>query len=226
MKIESVNEFLNRTKKARSTVYRFYKRNQDLWDETIFKSNRRYIPVHHDRYFDSVLMFDENKLLNAKVSRYEHRIKCMKKLLECLRNKDSLAYRLWYMDWTLIGTVSYKLDRSRNSCFNQMKAYYKALTKEFGNRTEIRIFFTTEEYDTRSGHHSHFALNLSDPTLNKEVTQFTSEFFKYDKVECERYMSHKAWLFYISKEGIQRTDWDIQYTDPTEFKEGELTQAA
>lgn len=217
MKRESIKRFHERAGIVRSTLYRFYKEHNDLWKETKLINNRRMIPIHHHRYFDSALMFKEYKLLQEQRSRDKHRIACMKKMLKCLKDKGSMAYRLWDMDWTIIGTVSYKLDRSRNSCFNTMESYYKALVGRFGKRTDIRFFFTTETYEARDAYHNHFVVYLKDTTLWREVEKFTKDYFKYDRVECERYIAEQAWLFYMTKEGIEGTDWNIHYTDKTEF---------
>jgi hypothetical protein len=61
MKYEDLKKFIISTKASKSTIYRFYKKNEDLFAETDFKNGKRIFPCDHARYFDSEIMFDENK---------------------------------------------------------------------------------------------------------------------------------------------------------------------
>ena len=63
MKYENIKEFTITIKASKSKVYRFYKKNEELFAETTFKSGKRFFPIGHARYFDSEVMFDENKQL-------------------------------------------------------------------------------------------------------------------------------------------------------------------
>lgn len=66
MKYENLKTFIKSTKSSKSTIYRFYKKNEELWSETQFKNGKRLFPVDHARYFDSEIMFDENKILRQE----------------------------------------------------------------------------------------------------------------------------------------------------------------
>lgn len=208
MKIESVKEFLKRNKIARSTLYRFYRKNDELWNETKFKYNRRYIPVHHDRYFDSEIMHDENKLLMQ-----ENR--SMRNLIDQLMDKDSLPTKLWYMDWSFFITVAYKAERNKKSCFRQMHGLYDHLVNIYGDKTKIRIYFSTEPFKGREGYHNHLAMNISEPKLHDEIIKEVERFFSFDRVQAEQYDKYRAGLFYMSKEGCQLEDWDILFQEGT-----------
>lgn len=66
MNYENITEFKTTTKVSKSKVYRFYKKNEELWSETKLKNGKRLFPVDHCRYFDSEIMFDENKILRQE----------------------------------------------------------------------------------------------------------------------------------------------------------------
>jgi hypothetical protein len=138
MKYENIKEFIISTKSSKSTIYRFYKKNEELWSETQFKNGKRLFPTDHARYFDSEIMFDENKIL-----RQENQ--SMRNLIDCLADKESLQHTFWHMDWSFFFTVAYKLERNKNSCFKQMHGLYDYLAEKYGNSTELRLFFNTEE---------------------------------------------------------------------------------
>lgn len=205
-KIESVKEFTKRIKKAKSTLYRFYEKNEELWLETKFKNRKRYIPSHHDRYFNSEIMYDEYKLAMQEN-------KSMRNLIDQLMDRDSLPTTFWYLDWSFFVTVAYKADRNQTSCFRQMHALYDHLVKKYGGRTQIRIFFSTEPFADRKGYHNHLALYLSDEKLHDTIMKEVDRFFSFDRVGFKPYDRYKAGIFYIAKEGLHLDDWDIMFDD-------------
>lgn len=99
MKYENITEFKITTKVSKSKVYRFYKKNEELWNETKLKNGKRLFPTDHARYFDSEIMFDENKIL-----RQENQ--SMRNLIDCLADKQSLQHTFWQMDWSFFFTVA------------------------------------------------------------------------------------------------------------------------
>lgn len=139
MKYEKIKEFIKSTKASKSTIYRFYKKNEDLFAETKFTNGKRFFPVDHARYFDSEIMFDENKIL-----RQENQ--SMRNLIDCLADKTSFQHTFWQMDWSFFFTVAYKAERNKNSCFKQMHGMYDYLTEKYGTSTGLRLFFTTESF--------------------------------------------------------------------------------
>lgn len=202
MKYENITEFKNNTKVSKSKIYRFYKKNEELFSETRFTKGKRLFPVDHARYFDSEVMFDENKLL-----RLENQ--SMRNLIDCLSDKDSLPYTFWQMEWSFFFTIAYKLDRQKNSCFKQMHGLYDSLLEKFGDSTELRIFFTTESFTNRKGYHNHFVIHIENKRLRKQVTDHIKEYFSYDRVDLGIYDRYKAGLFYMSKDGLSGEDWDF-----------------
>ena len=202
MKYENIKEFIITTKCSKSKIYRFYKKNEDLFTETKMKNGKRVFPIDHSRYFDSEVMFDENKLL-----RQENQ--SMKNLIDCLVDKESLQYRLWQLDWDFFFTLAYRSDRNKKSCFRQMNAVYEEIIKKYGNDTDVRLFFTTEPFTNRIGYHNHFVLHVGNKNLHEEIVSFIQDYFSYDKTDVKKYDRYKAGLFYASKEGLVNEDWDI-----------------
>lgn len=202
MKYENLKKFIISTKSSKSTIYRFYKKNEDLFLETKMSTGKRLFPVDHARYFDSEIMFDENKIL-----RQENQ--SMRNLIDCLADKESLQHTFWQMDWSFFFTVAYKTERNKNSCFKQMHGLYDYLNEKYHDSTDLRIFFTTEPFTNRKGFHNHFVLHIEDKKLYESIVSDVQEHFSYDRVDVSIYDRYKAGLFYISKKGLNGEDWDF-----------------
>lgn len=202
MQIENIKEFEKRTKKSKSTIYRFYGKNPELWAETKMKGNKRLYPVSHAKYFDSEIMFDENKILTQ-----ENR--SMKNLIDCLMDENSLIRKLWFMDWSFFGTVAYRNERNKKSCYRMMNGLYDVLLNKYGEVAEVRIFFTTEPFINRNGFHNHFVFYCSDKKLYELIQNDIEEYFYGNRIEIEPYNQYEAGLFYMVKEGMVNEDWDI-----------------
>lgn len=209
MKRENLKEFIKRTKSSKSTIYRFYKKNNELWLETKIPNGKRLFPVEHAKYFDSEIMFDENKVL-----RLENQ--SMRNLIDCLMDKDSLQQTLWYMEWSFFVTVAYQAERNKKSCFRMMNAMYEDLVTKYGELTQIRIFFTTEPFNNRKGYHNHFVLYVSNKKIHEQVLESINEFFNSDRLEIKQYDKYKAGIFYSCKEGLVSEDWDILFNNVRE----------
>lgn len=194
-------EFIVKAKISRSTLYRFYKKNEELKTETKLEYKRLY-PESHLKYFNSEVMFDENKVL-----RLENQ--SMRNLIDCLVDKDSLQYRLWQLDWNFFFTIAYKAERNKKSCFRLMNEVYEELIKKYGDETKIRLFFTTEPFSNRKGYHNHFVLYVENKNLYEEIVLHIQNYFRYDRVDVKKYDKYKAGLFYVAKDGLVNEDWDL-----------------
>lgn len=104
---ETISQFTKTAKTSRSSLYRFYKKNDGLFEETKLKSNKRLIPQSHAKYFDSDLLFDE--LLTSLLE-----IKSLRRLIDCLADKDTLPTTFWNLDWSFFVTVAYRAERKKN----------------------------------------------------------------------------------------------------------------
>jgi hypothetical protein len=202
MKYENLKKFIISTKASKSTIYRFYKKNEELWNETKIPSGKRLFPIDHARYFDSEIMFDENKVL-----RQENQ--SMRNLIDNLVDKDSLQFRIWQLDWSFFVTVAYKLERNKKSCYKQMNALYEHLEQKYGDVTKLRLFFTSEPFTNRKGYHNHMVLNVTNRKLHEEILNEIRDYFSFDRVDVRPYDMYKAVVFYMTKEGTINEDWDI-----------------
>jgi predicted DNA-binding transcriptional regulator AlpA len=202
MKYENLKKFIISTKASKSTIYRFYKKNENLFQETTIPNGRRLFPIDHVRYFDSEIMFNENKIL-----RQENQ--SMRNLKDCLADKTSFQHTFWEMEWSFFFTVAYKLERNKNSCFKKMHGLYDYLNEKHGASTELRLFFTTESFNNRKGYHNHFVIYIEDKRLHKQVVTDIQDYFNYDRTDVSIYDKYKAGLFYMSKDGLSGEDWDF-----------------
>jgi hypothetical protein len=202
MKFNKLKEFIVRTGASKSKIRRFYNNHTDLYAETKMKGIWRMYPIEHERYFDSEVMFEENKAL-----RQEN--KAMKNLIECLGQKNSLEYTLWGMEWSFFITVAYRNERNQKSCYKQMSGLYYQLIEKYGDKTTINIFFTTEPFVDRKGYHNHFLLYVENAAFHKLVTQDIMDYFSYDRIDFNVYDKLKAGVWYIAKGGLDGEDYDI-----------------
>lgn len=202
MKYENLKEFTKSTKSSKSTIYRFYKKNKELFEDTKMTNGKRVFPSEHGRYFDSEILYDEIKVLNQENG-------SMRNLINRLMDKTSLPARLWQFEWEFFYTVAYKAERDKKSCFKQMHGLYEHLNTIFGNNTALRLFFTTEPFTNRKGYHNHFVLHVSNKKFHAEVMEEITNYFYYDRVDVSAYDQFKTALFYASKDGLVNEDWDI-----------------
>lgn len=80
MESEVIKQFTKRVNKSRSSIIRFYNANPSLKAETTMKGKNRCYPIEHARYFDSEVMFDENKRLKIENE-------LMKQIIDNLANR-------------------------------------------------------------------------------------------------------------------------------------------
>ena len=71
------------------------------------------------------------------------------------------------------------------------------------------MFFTTESFKLRDGHHTHFVIYVDDPVKATLVKNFIKEYFRHDRVDIEPYNPDEGGIFYITKEDLQGPDWDF-----------------
>lgn len=198
----NLKETSKQTGVSRATIYRFYERNPELWDETVIKTKKRLIPESH-----------LNKIVKsniyAKALAYEEQIEQLKRLVKLLKDPNTTQYRLYQLDWDWFGTIAFKNIYEKEYCFHSFQqAFYKILD-EFGLKTDIRIFFTVEPFTNRKGCHIHFILSVSRPAFTKTILDILNDYFKGNRIEIVKYDPFKAGIYYISKNGMQGIDWDI-----------------
>jgi hypothetical protein len=188
-------EFVKKAGISRSTLYRTYKECPELWDETIIKKGKRVIPEKHYKYFDRDLLFRDNK--------------SMRNLLDCLQDRSSLPHRLWYSDWSFFVTISHKLNRNKEACANRMRQLYDVIVDEYGSKSKFRMFFTSEPFVNRKGFHNHLVIHIDDEKLEKPIKEMIESEFKNDKLDFSKYDHRLGAIFYLAKEGLEDTEWDL-----------------
>ncbi|WP_424493179.1 hypothetical protein [Salinimicrobium sp. GXAS 041] len=201
MKYYTMNEFIVKVKSSRSTIQRFYKKHKTIGKERKQEGRNKVIPESHIKYFSLESMI-ENEI------RLQRKLEQMSKLLECIRKGDDMQNFLWGMEWDIFGTVSYRSIMGAITCFDKMTKLYDTLKALTGD-AEIKFYFTTESYDVRDGHHNHFVCFCSDKSLLPQIRLFIKKFFKSDQLDLQEYDPTDTGVFYISKQGIQGTDWDL-----------------
>lgn len=196
-----MNEFTSTISTSRSTVNRFYKKYKSLKKERKKESRYMLIPESHIKYFRMDLMIEHELKLKKQVEQ-------MKNLLECIRQGDDMQNFLWEMEWDLFATVSYKNIMRALTCVETMNRFYQQI-KEIAGESEVRLFFTTEAYMDRKGHHNHFVCYCSDKTLIPAIQEHIEHTFSRDQVDLQTYDENDTAIFYITKNGIQGADWDL-----------------
>ncbi len=127
----------------------------------------------------------------------------------CLKKTDSLGYTLFKMDWTWWCTVAYKNELTGDACRNVMDNLYKTIEDKYGDLSHLRMFYTTESFSTKEGHHNHFVFNASNPDVHYAIKQDIVNLIGKDRHEIETYDETQPCIFYSCKEGLQGTGWDI-----------------
>ena len=132
----------------------------------------------------------------------------MRNLVDGLMDKDSLCRKLWDMPWSFFITVAYKFDKNKKVCYNMMYTLNSELTEKYPD-TIIRLFFTTERFKSRAGHHNHIVLYVKDKLIHSDVIDYIDNFFPIDRRDIAKYDPFKAGLFYMTKDGLVNVDWDF-----------------
>ncbi len=130
--------------------------------------------------------------------------------IRCLRRTDTLEYKLFKMPWKWWCTVSYSSELHRDTCRDTMTMMYNHIEEKYGDKTEIRMFYTTEPFSTRDeGHHNHFVLDVGKEKYHYPIKKDLEKFLVGNRIHIEKYDEYKPCIFYCTKEGLYHTDWDI-----------------
>jgi hypothetical protein len=135
--------------------------------------------------------------------------KSLRNTIQCLRQTDSMGYKMFQLDWTWWCTVSYKDEFTPDQCRCRMDGFYHHILDKFGNNTNIRMYYTTESFNSRQGNHNHFVFDVTDPKLHFIVKQELEEYLKGNRIEVKKYDESLPCIFYSEKEGLKGTAWDI-----------------
>ena len=96
------------------------------------------------------------------------------------------------------------------SCYDKMNKIHEQL-KEISGEADVRLFFTSEAYGARDGHHNHFVCYCSDKALLPALQNHIKHYFRKNQVDIEPYDENDTGVFYLTKNGIQGADWDLLF---------------
>ncbi|MDR5591895.1 hypothetical protein [Christiangramia sp. SM2212] len=202
MKYYSMNEFLNKIEVSRSTVSRFYSKYTQKADERKPSGKRLLIPETHIKYFNFDLMLEDEARINK-------RMRNMEKLLDCIRHKEDMPTFLFQMEWNIFGTISYRDELSSKSSYNRMQKIWNKIETKYKVNNSLRMYFTTEHYGIRDGHHNHFVIYSENKKYLEDINLMIKNMNKFDRVDLEEYDPYDSGIYYISKDGNKGERWDI-----------------
>ncbi|MCG3165163.1 MAG: hypothetical protein POELPBGB_00925 [Bacteroidia bacterium] len=126
--------------------------------------------------------------------------------IECMHSNGTLEQHLSFLEWNYFITISYKDSLQKEKCFSAMHEFYEYLNAYSFDSTN-RIFFTTEPFANRTGHHNHFVLKVD---MNKDdLNAFMEKYLPTGIIDIIPYDYQKAGIFYICKNGKTEEDWDL-----------------
>lgn len=202
MNLYNLKEVSQKTGMSRASIYRFYERNTELWEQTKIKLKKRLIPESH-------LSLITKTNIYTTALRLEKEKEQLKRLVDLLSNPNTIQYRLYQMDWDFFGTISFKNDLNQKACYHQMSQAFDYIVGLYGKEIKLRIFFTVEPFYNRNGNHIHFILKLGNGLFKNTITEELKSFFMKDRLDFKKYDKYQAGIYYASKHGLQGENWDI-----------------
>jgi hypothetical protein len=201
MKLFNLKETSEKTGLSRATIYRYYERNPDLWSETHIKNKKRLIPEEH-------LPLITKTNIYAKHLAIEQECTQLKNLVDAI-TQDPFLYQVYLMGWDWFCTIAFKNEYNSKQSFHRVQQAINHIIDSYGERTDIRIFYTVEPFTNRSGTHIHFVIKVGNPFLWPEVCSELKEYFKGNRMDFKPYDKYKAGVYYMAKHGLKGENWDI-----------------
>ncbi len=198
----NLKETTERTGMSRASIYRFYQKNQNLWNETKIIARKRKIPEAHLGLITRTNIYAKHIALDKDFTQ-------LKKLVDVLAVPDSLQYKIYLLGWDWFGTVSFKRDYSKVQSYHRMSQAIDHIIDVYGPRTGLRVFFTTEPFTHREGTHIHFVLQVDKKFLTKAIIEEMNNYFKGNRIDIREYDKYKAGVYYMSKHGLRGEEWDV-----------------
>lgn len=192
MRYDKIADFANKVNVSARTIFRFYAKNEDLRKETKIKGRYRMIPKSHKRFWDVDELFESNKILSEAN-------RMMSNLLRALQEGNPLIRKLWFLDWTHVITICPKRG-SLQYCTDRVLNFYSEITKKFGEKTNLRIFYNSEKFSDGGGYHTHVVLNIENKKLQPIIIKHLEHYFKSDRIQVDKYDCKKGFLPYSIKD--------------------------
>lgn len=146
------------------------------------------------------------ELLSPQVFELINRNRQLSRTIECMHRSGTLEQHLSFADWNYFVTIAYKEPLSKIRCFSIMSELYEMI-EAYGFDSHNRMFFTTEPFTNRTGHHNHFILKLDG--TDKKIKELIKKYVPKGRIDIRPYDKELAGLFYICKEGRAGEDWDL-----------------
>lgn len=113
----------------------------------------------------------------------------------------TLEQYLYLFQWDYFITIAYKDSLPQMECFSLMHELYHRIEESAPEGTS-RMYFTTEPFTNRTGHHNHFLLR-SD-LEQSEIENLINEHTPSGRTDIKPYNKELAAIFYINKEGSKK----------------------
>ena len=134
------------------------------------------------------------------------RNKQLSNTIKCMHRTGTLEQHLSFLDWDYFVTISYEDPLGSKRCFSAMSELYERI-EAFSFSGDCRMFFTTEPFSNRKGHHNHIVLKMSADTST--VTRFIEKYAPVGRVDVRTYDNELAGVFYTAKDKHRNDDWDL-----------------
>lgn len=211
MNLFNLKETTERTGVSRATIYRFYEKNPELWNETLIKNKKRLIPEEHLTLITKTNIYAKHLALEQEHTQ-------LKNLVDAI-TKDPFLYQLYLMGWDWFCTIAFKKDYNSRQSFHRMQQAVNHIIDCYGENTGINFFYTVEPFTNREGTHIHFVMKLDNPLLWKAVSTELKSYFKGNRIDIKPYDKYKAGIYYMAKHGLRGENWDFLGNN---FKENKL----
>ena len=196
---------------SRATIYRFYDRNPELWNETQLKSKKRIIPESH-----LTLLTKSN--IYAKALALGEQTFQMKRLVTMLTEANSAQSKIYQLHWNFSGSIFFKQIVNEKYCYDEMQRAFDFLVKLNGNSLGLKIFFALEFFLSKNGPHVHFLLKVGKQILLEPVKEQMKKFFGAKQIDFKAYDKYDAKIYQLSKEGTRGQDWNILGDESFKYK--------
>jgi hypothetical protein len=134
------------------------------------------------------------------------RSKQMENTITCMQKVGTLEHHLSLLDWDYFVTIAYEDNLSSQKCFAAMNELYEYM-EAYAFSATTRMFFTTEPFANRYGHHNHLVIKTKG---NKEmVEKFIKKYAPNGRIHIKPYDPFLAGVFYSAKEKHKGDDWDL-----------------
>ncbi|MFY0602590.1 MAG: hypothetical protein JXQ93_01475 [Flavobacteriaceae bacterium] len=201
----NTKEFAELANKNEKTIRRLKKRLIENKPKT-----RLVLEGKPDKYHYSLL----RRYLSPRIYQIILDNKSYTNTIRCLKKTDTLEYKLFKMPWKWWCTASYSRELNRGICRDVMTKFYNQIEGKYGEKTKLRMFYTTESFSYRDeAHHNHFVIDVSDSKYHYSIKKELENYFRNDRLYIENYDEYKPCIFYCGKENLNGTAWDILGND-------------